>query len=174
MANLDFGHGFRPIYDLVSGSDIPMKEFNVDASAATIYPGDLLKLETDGYVAPSAATNVNNIGVAACGHTTGTAGTVLVYYSPTTVFQGQVNAGTLDIACVGACGDLDASEGPDTVRGLSGHQVSATVANTAATFKIIALYPIQATYKAAANAFGANQIVEVLINEHLLKDSAGI
>jgi hypothetical protein len=37
-----------------------------------------------------------------------------------------------------------------------------------ATTKIIALYD------APDNAFGANAIMEVLINEHLLKDSAGI
>ena len=37
-----------------------------------------------------------------------------------------------------------------------------------ATCKIMALYD------APDNAFGANAVMEVLINEHLYKDSAGI
>jgi hypothetical protein len=42
------------------------------------------------------------------------------------------------------------------------------MAASAATCKILALHD------APDNAFGANAIMEVLINEHLLKDSAGI
>jgi hypothetical protein len=37
-----------------------------------------------------------------------------------------------------------------------------------ATVKILGLY------ETPDNAFGANAIIEVLINEHLLKDNAGI
>ena len=173
MANIDFGHGLSPKYDLIS-ENIPQKIYAVDSAAATVYPGDLVKMETDGYAAPSATTNVNNIGVAGSYHLTGTAGTVVVYNSPYTVFAVQVNGGTLDIACLGSCADLDTSEGPDTVRKLSGHQCSSTVGAGTAQLKILGLCPTQDTYTAPANAYGANQVVLVLINEHLLKDTAGI
>ena len=42
------------------------------------------------------------------------------------------------------------------------------MSNGAATCKIMALWD------APENAFGANAVLEVLINEHLYKDSAGI
>ena len=42
------------------------------------------------------------------------------------------------------------------------------MANSAATCKIVALHD------SPSNAFGTNAVMEVLINEHLLKDSAGI
>ena len=55
-----------------------------------------------------------------------------------------------------------------TVSGRSGFEISGTMASGTATCKIMALHD------APDNAFGANAVMEVLINEHLYKDSAGI
>jgi len=55
-----------------------------------------------------------------------------------------------------------------TNTGQSGMEISGTMAATAAQTKILALYD------APENAFGANAVMEVLINEHIWKDSAGI
>ena len=68
---------------------------------------------------------------------------------------------------IGNCADVVAGTG-STTTGQSGFEISGTMANSAATAKIIALHD------APDNAFGANAVMEVLINEHLLKDSAGI
>jgi hypothetical protein len=65
------------------------------------------------------------------------------------------------------CADVVAGTG-STTTGQSGFEISGTMANSAATCKILALHDTP------DNAFGANAIMEVLINEHLLKDSAGI
>ena len=52
--------------------------------------------------------------------------------------------------------------------GQSGFQLNSSMGTGTATCKIIGLY------ESPANAFGANAVVEVLINEHILKDTAGI
>ena len=52
--------------------------------------------------------------------------------------------------------------------GQSGFEISGTMAAGTATCKILGLY------ESPDNAFGTNAVMEVLINEHLLKDSAGI
>jgi hypothetical protein len=70
---------------------------------------------------------------------------------------------------IGNCADVVAGAG-STVTGQSGFEISGTMAAGIATCKIIGLY------ESPDNAFGANAIMEVLINEHILgtNDSAGI
>ena len=75
--------------------------------------------------------------------------------------------GTIAQTNIGNCADVVAGAG-STTTGQSGFEISGTMANSAASCKIIALY------KSPSNAFGTNAVMEVLINEHLLKDSAGI
>ena len=52
--------------------------------------------------------------------------------------------------------------------GQSGFEISDTMAAGTATCKILGLW------ESPDNAFGTNAVMEVLINEHILKDSAGI
>ena len=132
---------------------------------------------------PHTATEVNNIGVfAGVSYTasdgsyvysqywpTGTTATNIVAYiydDPYTVFKCQ-SAGSPAQTNVGNCCDVVAGAG-STTTGQSGFELSGTMAAGTASCKIMALYD------APDNAFGANAVMEVLINEHLLKDSAGI
>ena len=71
------------------------------------------------------------------------------------------SAGTTAQTNIGNCADVVAGAG-STTTGQSGFEISGTMAAGIATCKILALYD------APDNAFGANAIMEVTINEHLL------
>ena len=132
---------------------------------------------------PHTPTETNNIGVfAGVSYTasdgsfvyseywpSGTTATDIVAYvydDPYTVFKVQ-SAGTPAQTNIGNCADVVAGAG-STTTGQSGFEISGTMSNGTASLKILGLY------EAPDNAFGTNAIMEVLINEHLLKDSAGI
>jgi hypothetical protein len=83
-----------------------------------------------------------------------------IYDDPYTVFRVQ-SAGTPAQTNVGNCADVVAGAG-STITGQSGFELSATMAAGIASCKIIALYD------APENSFGANAVMEVTINEHLL------
>jgi hypothetical protein len=151
--------------------------------AENIFTGDLVIIIASGLLTPHSATEVNNIGVfAGVSYTasdgsyvysqywpSGTTATDIVAYvydDPYTVYKVQ-SAGTTAQTNVGNCADVVAGTG-STTTGQSGFEISGTMAAGAATCKILGLY------EAPDNAFGANAIMEVVINEHLLKDSAGI
>jgi hypothetical protein len=142
-----------------------------------IFKGDLCIITADGVITPHSATEVNNIGVFdGCSYTasdgsyiyseywpTGTTATNIVAYvydDPYTVFRVQ-SAGTTAQTNIGNCADVVAGAG-STTTGQSGFEISGTMAAGIATCKILALYD------APDNAFGANAIMEVTINEHLL------
>ena len=100
---------------------------------------------------------------------TGTTATNIVAYiydDPYTVFKCQ-SAGTPAQTNIGNACDVVAGAG-STTTGQSGFELSGTMSTGTASCKIIALYD------SPENAFGANAVMEVLINEHLLKDGAGI
>jgi hypothetical protein len=82
------------------------------------------------------------------------------------VFKAQ-SAGSPAQTNIGNCADIVAGTG-STLTGQSGFEISGTMAAGTAQCKIIALYD------APENAFGTNAVMEVLINEHLLKATAGI
>ena len=83
-----------------------------------------------------------------------------MYDDPYTVFKVQ-SAGTTAQTNIGNCADVVAGAG-STLTGNSGFEISGTMAAGIATCKIIALYD------SPDNAFGANAIMEVLIDEHIL------
>ena len=91
---------------------------------------------------------------------------VYMYDDPYTVFKMQ-SAGTPAQTNIGNCADVVAGAG-SAITGQSGFEINGTMAATAATVKILALHDTP------DNAFGANAIMEVIINEHLLKQTAGI
>ena len=82
------------------------------------------------------------------------------------MFKAQ-SAGTPAQTNIMNCCDLVAGAG-STTTGQSGFTLSGTMAAGTATAKIIGLLDTP------DNEFGQYAIMEVLINEHLLKDSAGI
>ena len=184
MANVDAAFGLTPIRHL-SGNGYSRANVYTIASglAENIFTGDVVIINTAGVLTPHTAGEVNNIGVFAGVSYTATDGSFVysqyfpsgtvatnikayVYDDPYTVFKAQT-AGTTAQTNIGNCCDIVAGAG-STATGQSGFELSATMAGTAATAKIISVYDTP------DNAFGTNAIMEVLINEHLLKDSAGI
>ena len=182
MANADAAFGFIPVRHM-SGNAPRTNQFTITSGLAeNIFSGDLCVI-TGGVISPHAATEVNNIGVfAGCSYTasdgsyvyseywpTGTVATDIIAYvydCPYTVFRVQ-SAGSPAQTNIGNCADVVAGAG-STTTGQSGFEISGTMAAGAATCKLIALV------ETPDNAFGANAVMEVLINEHLLKDSAGV
>lgn len=184
MANVDAAFGLAPVRHLSGNGYSRANVYTITSGLAeNIFTGDAVIITADGVITPHSATEVNNIGVfggvsytAADGSyvysqywPTGTTATNIkayVYDDPYTVFKVQ-SAGTIAQTNVGNCADLVAGAG-STTTGQSGFEASGTMAAGAATVKILGLYDVP------DNAFGANAIIEVLINEHLLKDNAGI
>jgi hypothetical protein len=183
MANVDAAFGFVPVRTMSGFAPRANKYTIASGLAENIFTGDLCIIDANGQVTPHTATEVNNIGVfGGVSYTasdgsyvysqywpTGTTATDIIAYiydDPYTVFKVQ-SAGSPAQTNIGNCADVVAGTG-STTTGISGFEISGTMANSAASAKIIALYD------APENSFGANAVMEVLINEHLLKDSAGI
>ena len=183
MANADAAFGFVPVRHMSGNAPRANKYTITSTLAENIFTGELCIITSDGVLTPHTATEVNNIGVfAGVSYTasdgsyvysqywpTGTTATNIVAYiydDPYTVFKCQ-SAGSPAQTNVGNCCDVVAGAG-STTTGQSGFELSGTMAAGTASCKIMALYD------APDNAFGANAVMEVLINEHLLKDSAGI
>ena len=183
MANADAAFGFVPVRHM-SGNAPRTNQYTITSGLAeNIFTGDLCVLTADGVVTPHTATEVNNIGVfAGVSYTasdgsyvyseywpSGTVATDIIAYvydCPYTVFKVQ-SAGSPAQTNIGNCADVVAGAG-STLTGQSGFELSGTMAADAASCKILSLVD------SPENAFGANAVMEVLINEHLLKDSAGI
>ena len=184
MANVDAAFGLAPVRHLSGNGYSRANVYTITSGLAeNIFTGDAVIITADGVITPHSATEVNNIGVfGGVSYTasdgsyvysqywpTGTTATNIkayVYDDPYTVFKVQ-SAGTIAQTNVGNCADLVAGAG-STTTGQSGFEASGTMDAGTATVKILGLYDVP------DNAFGANAIIEVLINEHLLKDNAGI
>ena len=183
MANVDAAFGFVPVRHM-SGNIPRANKYTITSGLAeNIFTGDLCILTADGVITPHSATETNNIGVfagvsytASDGSyvysqyfTTGTSATNIIAYvydDPYIVYKVQ-SAGSPAQTNIGNCADVVAGAG-STNTGNSGFEISGTMASGTATCKILGLY------EAPDNAFGANAVMEVLINEHLLKATAGI
>ena len=183
MGNVDAAFGFVPVRHM-SGNIPRANKYTITSGLAeNIFTGDLCILTADGVITPHSATETNNIGVfAGVSYTasdgsyvysqyfpTGTSATNIIAYvydDPYIVYKVQ-SAGSPAQTNIGNCADVVAGAG-STNTGNSGFEISGTMASGTATCKILGLY------EAPDNAFGANAVMEVLINEHLLKATAGI
>tara|TARA_R100001460_G_C3516900_1_gene172115 strand:- start:91 stop:645 length:555 start_codon:yes stop_codon:yes gene_type:complete len=184
MANVDAAFGLMPVRHLSGNGYSRANVYTITSGLAeNIFTGDVVIITSDGVLTPHSATEVNNIGVFGGVSYTATDGSYVysqywpsgtvatnikayVYDDPYTVFKAQ-SAGAPAQTNIGNCCDLVAGAG-STTTGQSGFELSGTMAAGTATAKIISLL------ETPDNAFGTNAIMEVLINEHLLKDSAGI
>ena len=183
MANADAAFGFVPTRHMSGNAPRTNKYTCASELAENIFKGDLCIIIATGLITPHTATEVNNIGVFdGCSYTasdgsyvyseywpTGTTATDIILYiydDPYTVFKVQ-SAGSPAQTNIGNNADVVAGAG-STTTGQSGFEISGTMAAGTATCKIMALYD------APENTFGANAVMEVLINEHILKDGAGI
>ena len=183
MANVDAAFGFVPIRHMSGNAPRTNKYTIASGLAENIFKGDMVIVVAAGTITPHTATETNNIGVFdGCSYTasdgsyvyseywpSGTVATDIIAYvydDPYTVFKAQ-SAGSPAQTNIMNCCDVVAGAG-STLTGQSGFEISGTMAAGTASCKIIGLYD------APDNAFGANAIMEVIINEHLLKDGAGI
>ncbi len=184
MANVNAAFGLMPVRHLSGNGYSRANVYTITSGLAeNIFTGDVVIVTSDGVITPHSATEVNNIGVfGGVSYTatdgsyvysqywpTGTVATNIkayVYDDPYTVFKAQ-SAGTPAQTNIMNCCDLVAGAG-STTTGQSGFTLSGTMAAGTATAKIISLL------ETPDNEFGQYAIMEVLINEHLLKDSAGI
>ena len=184
MANVDAAFGLTPVRHLSGNGYSRANVYTITSGLAeNIFTGDVVIITSGGVLTPHTATEVNNIGVfggvsytAADGSfvysqywPSGTVATDIkayVYDDPYTVFKVQ-SAGAPAQTDVSSCAEVVAGAG-STTTGQSGFEINGTMGASTASLKILGLY------ETPDNAFGTNAIVEVLINEHLLKDSAGI
>ena len=177
MANVDAAFGFVPIRHMSGNAPRTNKYTIASELAENIFKGDLVIVIAAGTLTPHTATETNNIGVFdGCSYTasdgsyvyseywpSGTTATDIIAYvydDPYTVFKVQ-SAGTTAQTNIGNCADVVAGAG-STITGQSGFEISGTMAAGIATCKILALH------ETPDNAFGANAIMEVLIDEHIL------
>tara|TARA_R100000406_G_scaffold4314_1_gene3074 strand:+ start:2350 stop:2901 length:552 start_codon:yes stop_codon:yes gene_type:complete len=183
MANPNSPYGFKVLRHMSGNSPRANKYTITSGLAENIFTGDLVILTADGVITPHTATETNNIGVfAGVSYTasdgeyiyskywpSGTVATDIVAYvydDPYIVYRVQ-SAGTPAQTNVGNCADVVADAG-STTTGQSGFNLSGTMSNGTATCKIIGLW------EDPSNSFAQYAQLEVLINEHLLKATAGI
>ena len=183
MANVNAAFGLVPIRHMSGNAPRANKYTITSGLAENIFSGDLCILTADGVLTPHTATETNNIGVfAGCSYTasdgsyvyseywpTGTTATSIIAYvydDPWIVFKVQ-SPGTPAQTNIGNCADVVAGAG-STTTGRSGFSLSGTMANSAATCKILALHDTP------DNSMAQYAVMEVLINEHLFKIEAGI
>ena len=182
MANVDAAFGFVPIRHMSGNAPRTNKYTIASELAENIFKGDLVIVIAAGTLTPHTATETNNIGVFdGCSYTasdgsyvyseywpSGTAATDIIAYiydCPYTVYK--VQSSTLAQDNIGECADVVITAG-STVTGQSKFELNSTMAAGTACCKIIALH------ETPDNAFGTDAVAEVLINEHLLKRTAGI
>ena len=159
MANVDAAFGFVPIRHLSGNAPRANKYTITSGLAENIFTGDLCIITADGVVTPHTATETNNIGVfAGVSYTasdgsyvysqycpSGTTGTTIIAYiydDPFTVYKVQ-SAGTPAQTNIGNCADVVAGAG-STTTGISGFEISGTMANSAAHVKLLHFTIVQA------------------------------
>lgn len=164
-AATDTPFGAMP-YDQVLG----MHPYGKDASAAAIYPGDFVTLETDGSIEVATTSQALILGVAAEYSAASTAKLdFLVYDHPDQKFTIQDDsAGTgMTAASIGANADITVTTGNTTTL-RSAHEIdSSTVATTATlALKILGMHPIEGGTFATTTGEWRKWIVK--INSHQL------
>lgn len=167
-ANGDTPLGLRP-----HGKILRMRPYQVLSTYATaIKAGSPVEAVAAGYVELAAATNTDNLGVAANAIAASTGGTLWVYDDPEQEFVIQDDASaTLDQAAVGA--NADFSTESSTTDESNVELVASGVTSSTASLRIVGVaktrYP-----DGTENAVGAWCDWIVKINEHTYKSTTGI
>jgi len=188
MANLDAPNGASPSYHLHGGTVRYNGKYTIaSALAENIFLGDFVVLAAtlNNTNIELAAVAENLLGVfAGCQYVaangdvvwakqwvsgTATLGGVdaeaFVYTDPSIVYTIQVNGSLSGLEAIGEQGEIDVSVAGNASTGISGHQISATTAVTAAQLRIIRGAP-QPNGIAMSDLTLANPRVEVQISEH--------
>jgi hypothetical protein len=186
MANKDAAFGLKPIGKVGQNRDNGgLSEYDIAASASAIYFNDPVEMASTGTITVAAATDVllgSLNGVFFTDATTSkptyanhlnasnTATDIVGFVSddPYERFEIQ-SAGTPAQTNIGNCADIvyAAGSSPDYV---SGVEISGTMANSAAQLKIIGVSKDPDNDELGS----ANTNLVVTINEHFLKQTAGV
>ena len=186
MANKDAAFGLKPIGKVGQNRDNGgLSEYDIAASASAIYFNDPVEMASTGTITVAAATDVllgSLNGVFFTDATTSkptyanhlnasnTATDIVGFISddPYERFEIQ-SAGTPAQTNIGNCADIvyAAGSSPDYV---SGVEISGTMANSAAQLKIIGVSKDPDNDELGS----ANTNLVVTINEHFLKQTAGV
>ena len=187
MVNVNVPFGFQPVRQM-SGNDPRTNKYTIiDNFGTAIYNGDMVLLANNGTIQPSpSGSPINNIGVfAGCEYIDSTGNVVYsefypggggsrtnivayVYDDPYTVFKVQANFVALSIN-VGENATLGvAGGGGSTLTGRSKQYLATATTTANDPLRILRLADNP------ENSFGQFAVLEVLINQHLLKLTAGI
>jgi hypothetical protein len=164
MANQDAAFGLRAIGKVGQNKDNQgLSEYNIAASSAAIYQNDAVQFQTTGYI------RVGVANVPLLGTLNG------IFYTDASTSKPTWANSTLAIANIGTNADISFKAGV-TPNYVSKSEVltSATTASTA-QFRILGVAKdIENSEKLNATTYAANVNVVGIINEHFLKQTAGI
>src|SRR6056300_1710580 len=184
MANKDAAFGLRPIGKVGQNRDAQgLSEYSIAASSAAIYQNDPVIMAATGEIEVGAAGDVllgSLNGVFYTDATTSkptwanhlnasnTATDIVGFVSddPYERFEIQ-SAGTVAQTNIGNCADMDTYSAGSAHDGVSNVEMSATMADTAAQFKIIGISKDPENNDTSS----ANDNAVVTINEHFLKQT---
>ena len=192
MANQDAAFGLKAIGKVGQNKDNQgLSEYNIAASSAAIYQNDAVQMQTTGYIRIGAA-NVPLLGtlngifytdastskptwanhLAASNTATDIVG--FVADDPYERFEVQADS-TLAIANIGMCADISFKAGTSPNFISKSEVLTSAVTSSSAQFKILGVAKdIENIEKSNATTYAANVNVVGIINEHFLKQVAGI
>jgi hypothetical protein len=192
MANQDAAFGLKAIGKVGQNKDNQgLSEYNIAASSAAIYQNDAVQMQTTGYIRIGAA-NVPLLGtlngifytdastskptwanhLAASNTATDIVG--FVADDPYERFEVQADS-TLAIADIGMNADISFKAGTSPNFISKSEVLTSAVVSTTAQFKILGVAKdIENSEKSNATTYAANVNVVGIINEHFLKQTAGI
>jgi hypothetical protein len=186
MANKDAAFGLRPIGKVGQNRDAQgLSEYSIEASATAIYQNDPVEMLDTGTIGVAAAGDVllgslNGVFYTDAStskptwanhlNASNTATDIVGFVSddPYERFEVQ-SAGTVAQTNIGNCADIVYAAG-DSANYVSKVEISGTMAATAAQLKIIGVSKDPDNDELGA----ANANVVVTINEHFMKQTAGI
>jgi hypothetical protein len=192
MANQDAAFGLRAIGKVGQNKDNQgLSEYNIAASSAAIYQNDAVQFQTTGYIRVGVA-NVPLLGtlngifytdastskptwanhLAAANTATDIVG--FVADDPYERFEVQADS-TLAIANIGMNADISFKAGTSPNYISKSEVLTSAVVSTTAQFRILGVAKdIENSEKSNATTYAANVNVVGIINEHFLKQTAGI
>ena len=187
MANKDAAFGLRPIGKVGQNRDAQgLSEYSIAASSAAIYQNDPVIMAATGEIEVGAAGDVllgalNGVFYTDASTSKPTWANYLAGSNAATDIVGFVSddpyerfeiqsAGTVAQTNIGNCADMDTYSAGSAHDGVSNVELSATMAATAAQFKIIGISKDPENNDTSS----ANDNAVVTINEHFLKQTAGV
>ena len=188
MANKDAPFGLKPIGKVGQNRDAQgLSEYAIAASSSAIYHGDPVKMADTGYIQVASANtdvllgSLNGVFYTDSSTSKPTWANYLAGSNAATDIVGFVSddpyerfeiqsAGTVARTNIGNCANIDTYSAGSAHDGVSNVELSATMAASAAQFKIIGVSKDPDNDELGS----ANANVVVTINEHFLKQEAGI